>query len=94
MGDDPAQFVQAILGLVGNDAVGTIIDSDGTALVSLATCRIGRTGHRLEQPGDIGGLGIVHLDQLATQRRQFGNLLLRLQLLAFARGDLVSRRHQ
>ncbi len=34
------------------------------------------------------------MQQLATQRRQFGDLLLRLQFLAFAGGNLIGRRHQ
>ncbi|MNZ88442.1 hypothetical protein D3C78_1073350 [compost metagenome] len=90
LGDDTAQLVQTILGQVGDQAVGTVVIDDRTAHVLL----LGAFGKLLEQAGDIRRLGIVQLHHLATQRRQLGDLLLRLQLLTFARGDFVGRRHQ
>ncbi|MNY48452.1 hypothetical protein D3C86_1837890 [compost metagenome] len=57
MRHDPTQLVESVLGLVGDDVVGALIDSDRTPFVDF---RLG-TGHRLEQLGDIGRLGIVDL---------------------------------
>ncbi|MCY1344151.1 hypothetical protein D9M69_301830 [compost metagenome] len=91
MRNDATQLVELVLSLVGNDAVGTIIDRDGATLILVAAIT---TGHGLEQLGNIGGLGVVHLDQLTTQRRKFGDLLLRLELLPLARGNFVGRSHQ
>ncbi|SVJ58119.1 Uncharacterised protein [Klebsiella pneumoniae] len=91
--NDPPQFVQSLLGLIGDDAVGAVVDGDRAApafLAFLATI----AGHRLEQLGDVRGLGVVHLDQFPAQWRQLGDLLLRFQLLALTGGDLVGRGHQ
>ncbi|MNZ98470.1 hypothetical protein D3C78_1177530 [compost metagenome] len=90
LGDDAPQLVQTILGEVGDQAVGTVVKDDRTAHVLL----LGPLGKLLEQASDVRSLGIVQLHHLATQRRQLGDLLLRLQLLTFARGDFVGRRHQ
>ncbi|MNO95035.1 hypothetical protein D3C76_866680 [compost metagenome] len=70
--NDSPQFVEPVLGLVGNDVVGALIDGDRSPFVGF---RLG-TGHRLEQFGDIGRLGVIDLQQFPTQRRQVGNLLL------------------
>ncbi|MNQ51283.1 hypothetical protein D3C85_652590 [compost metagenome] len=71
MRDDPPQFLQAIPGLVGDDVVGALIDSNRAALVALGL----GTGHRLEQFGDVHRLGVIDLQQFPAQRGQFGDLL-------------------
>src|SRR5690606_20107920 len=88
LGDDAAQFIQLVLGFHGNDAVGAVIHGDRTPLLTLTR------GDRGEQGRDVGGLGVIHLDQRTAQRRQFGDLLLGFQLLAFAGGNFLGRRDQ
>ena len=90
MSDDPTQLIQALLGLIGNDAVGSVVDRDRTALVGTAL----GTGDRLEQLGHVAGLGIVDLNQFTAQWRQFCDLLLRLELLTLARGNFIRWRYQ
>src|SRR5690606_14071744 len=88
LGDDAAQFIQLVLGFQGNDAVGAIIHGDRTPLLTLTR------SDRRKQGRNVRSLGVIHLDQLTAQRRQFGDLLLGFQLLAFAGGDLFSGRDQ
>ncbi len=88
--NDSAQLVEAILGLVGDDVVGAFINGDRTALVDLGF----GAGHRLEQLGDIGCLGVVDLQQFAPQRRQLGDLFLRFQLLTLTGGNFFRRGHK
>ncbi|MNU96271.1 hypothetical protein D3C71_863010 [compost metagenome] len=90
MRDDSAQLVQPVLGLVGNDVVGALIDGDRAPLVGF---RFG-TGHRLEELGDVRRLGVIDLQQLPTQRRQIGNLLLRFELLTLTGSNFIGRRNQ
>lgn len=59
LGNDSPQFVESILGLVGNDVVGTLIDGNRAPFVDF---RLG-TGHRLEEFGDIRRLGVIDLQQ-------------------------------
>ena len=87
LGNDTAQLVQTVLGFQRNNAVGAVVHGNGTAL-------LGTGGNRGKQGGNIGGFGVVDLDQLTTQRGQFGDLLLRLQLLALAGGNFLGRSNQ
>jgi hypothetical protein len=45
----------------------------------------------LEQADEIRGIGVANADELAAQGRQFGNLLVGLDLLALALGDFRRR---
>src|SRR5690606_10493145 len=85
LSDYTAQLIETVLGLVGDDTVGAVVDGDRAAIVSTAV----GTGHRLEQLGHIRGFGVVNLNQLTTQRCQFSNLLLRLKFLTLTGSDFI-----
>src|SRR5690606_18155996 len=87
LGHDAGQLIQAILGFQRDDAVGAVVDGDGTTLLAA-------TGDGGKEGGDVGSLGVVHLDQLTAQRCQLGDLLLGLQLLTLARSNFLGRSNQ
>ena len=86
-----AQLVQTLLGLVGNNAVGALIEGNGS---TLDFCTALLVGHLLEQGRNLGCLGVVDLNQVAAQRRQIGDLLLGFQFAALAFGNFFGRTNQ
>ena len=87
--DQAADVVEAIGGILQQQRVGALVDRDACRAWRAAT----PLALRLDQRGQIGGLGVVDLQVLGTQRRELLHVLARGQLGLLARGELFGRRH-
>src|SRR3569832_341443 len=84
----PADLGQAAGGVEDQQRVGAVVHRD------LAAVGQERALFRADQRREIGRLGVIHGDDLRTQRLELEDLLLRFELFLFSRSDIRARGHQ